>query len=78
MLNLSPDAKHKFPRENLLGCKNTIDTHARAPFSAESDSDYMDFLARLGGLEILARFENTGLMIFSRGRNAPRAESLFM
>ena len=32
MLNFSLGAKRKFSRENLLRCKNTIDTHARAPF----------------------------------------------
>ena len=29
-------------------------------------SDYMDFSARLAGLEILARFENTGLGFLAR------------
>ena len=38
----------------------------------KNDSDYMDFSARLAGLKILARFENTGLG-FSAG-----AESLSM
>ena len=67
--------KRKYPWESLLRCENTIDTHARAPFSAraeKNDSDYMDFSARLAGLKILARFENTGL-----GFSA-RAESLSM
>ena len=30
------------------------------------DSDYVDFSARLGGLKILARFENTGLGFLAR------------
>ena len=68
MLNFIPDAKQKFPRENLLRCKNTIDTRARAPFSAQVKkySNYMDFSARLAGLEILARFEITGLGFLAR------------
>ena len=32
MLNFSLRAERKFPRENLLRCKNTIDAHARALF----------------------------------------------
>ena len=54
----------KTQRESLLRCKNAVDAHARLPFSArdgKSDSDYMDFSARLARLKILARFENTGL-----------------
>ena len=37
MLNFSPGAKLKFPWESLLRFENTIDTHARAPFSAWAD-----------------------------------------
>ena len=64
MLHFSPGAKRKFPQENLLRCKSTKDTHARALFSAraeKNDSDYTDFSARLAGLEILAWFEDTWL-----------------
>ena len=59
-----------------MSCENTVDAHARVPFSARADihdSDFMDFSARLAGLKILARFEHTGL-----GFLAPRAESLSM
>ena len=41
-----------------------VQKHYSAPFSArteKNDSEYMDFSARLAGLEIQARFENTGL-----------------
>ena len=47
MFNFSPGAKRKFPWESLLRFENTIDTHARAPFSARADkmkwydSDYI-------------------------------------
>ena len=54
MLNFSPGAKRKFPWESLLRCENTVDAHARVPFSARdenNDSDYMDFLARLAELK---------------------------
>ena len=44
-----------------------VQKHYSAPFSArteKNDSEYMDFSARLAGLEIQARFENTGLGFF--------------
>ena len=37
----------------------------------KNDSDYMDFLARLAGLKILARFENTGLGFSARSELRP-------
>ena len=37
MVNYSPGAKRKFPWESLLRCENTIDTHARPPFSARAE-----------------------------------------
>ena len=57
MLNFSP-------RASLLRCENTVDAHARVPFSARDekhDSDYMDFSARLARLKVLSHLENTGL-----------------
>ena len=69
MLNFSPGAKRKFPWESLLKCKKTVDAHARIPFSArdeKNDYDYLDFSARLAGLKILARFENSGLGFLAR------------
>ena len=35
------------------------------------DSDYMDFSARLAGLKILARFEDTGLGLLVRAELRP-------
>jgi len=64
MLNFRPGIKRKFPQASLLRCENTVDAHARVPFSAQdekNDSDYMDFSARLTGVKILAWFEGTGL-----------------
>lgn len=78
MLNFGPGIKRKFPQASLLRCENTVDAHARVPFSAQdekNDSDYMDFSARLTGVKILAWFEGTGL---SPGWIAAQAESLFM
>ena len=37
----------------------------------KNDSDYMDFSARLAGLKILARFENTGLGFPARAELRP-------
>ena len=37
----------------------------------KNDSDYMDFSARLAGLKILARFENTGLGFSARAELRP-------
>ena len=66
-LNFSTGAKPKFPWqiwESLLRCENTVDAHACVSFSArdeKTDSDYVCFLARLAGLKIQGRFENTAL-----------------
>ena len=38
----------------------------------KNDSDYMDFSARLAGLKILARFENTGLGFSARAELRPQ------
>ena len=63
MLNFSPGAKRQFPWESLLRCENNRYACSRSFFSPgwKNNSDYMDFSARLAGLKILARFENTGL-----------------
>ena len=56
MLNFSLRPERKFPRENLLRCRNTIDTHVRAPFWArgwKNDGESRDCSARLPGLKIL-------------------------
>ena len=63
MVNFSPGAKRQFPWESLLRCENTIDTHARAPFSARTEE--MIEITWLF-LKILARFENTGLGFSAR------------
>ena len=70
MLNFSPGAK--FAWESLLRCENTVDAHARVPFSArdeKNDSDYIDFSVRLVGLKILAQFEDTGLGFLARAES---------
>ena len=36
------------------------------PGMKKNDSDYMDFLARLAGLKILSRFEDTGLRFLAQ------------
>ena len=67
MHNFSPDAKRKFPWESLLRCENTVNAHARVAFSARAEipfrlhGTFSDFEARLAGLKILARFEDTEL-----------------
>ena len=74
MLNFLPGVKRKLPWESLLRCENTVDAHARVPFSARderNDSDYMDISARLAGLKILARFKNTGLGFLARAELRP-------
>ena len=82
MLNFSPGAERKFPWECLLRWENTVDAHARVPFSVrdeKNDSDHMDFSARLTGQKILVRFENQyRARTFSPGWIAPLAESLSM
>ena len=57
-----------------MRCENTVDAHARVPFSAraeKNDSDYMGFSARLAQLKILARFEHTGLGVSARAELRP-------
>ena len=67
MLNFSPGPKRKFSRQNLLRCKNKINAHARASFSAQTEKNYyMNFSVRFAGLEVLAPFENTGLGVSAR------------
>ena len=67
VLNFSLGAKRKFPWESLLRCENTVNAHARVRFWARAEilfrlhETFSDFQARLAGLKILARFENTGL-----------------
>ena len=59
---------------SLLRYENTVDAHARLPLSArdeKNNSDYMDFSARLAGLKILARFEDTGLGFLARDELRP-------
>ena len=77
MLNFSPGAKRKFPSESLLRCENTVNAHARVPFSARAEIPFRlhetcsDFQFRLAGLKILARFENTGLGFSARAELRP-------
>ena len=77
MLNFSPDEKRKFPRESLLRCENTVNAHARVPFSARAEipfrlhGTFSDFQSRLAGLKILARFEDTGLGFSARAELRP-------
>ena len=77
MLNFSPGAKRKFPWESLLRCENTVNAHARVPFSARAvipfrlHETFSDFQARLAGRKILARFENTGLGFSARAELRP-------
>ena len=74
MLNFSLGAKRKFPWVSFLKCENTVDAHARIPFSArdgKNDSNYMDFLAHLARLKIQARLENTGLGFLARAELRP-------
>ena len=71
----------QFPRESLPRCENTVDAHARLPFSArdeQSNSDYMDFSACLAGLKMLARFEDTGLGFLARDELRPGRIPLHM
>ena len=74
MLNFSPGSKRKFPWESLPRCENTVDSHARVPFSTrdeKNDSDYMAFSARLAGLKILALFGITRLGFLARAELRP-------
>ena len=56
MHNFSPGTKRKFPWESLLRCENTVNAHARVPFSARAEipfrlhGTFSDFEARLAGL----------------------------
>ena len=58
-------------------CENTVCAHAGVPFSARLEFRFgykrlfSDFQARLAGLKILARFENTGLGISARAELRP-------
>ena len=64
-----------------LRCENTVDAHARVSFSAwdeKNASDYMDFSARLAGLKILARFDDTGLGFLARAELRPGLNPLSM
>ena len=77
MFNFSPGAKRKFPWESLLRCVNTVNAHARVPFSTRAEipfglhETFSDFQARLAGLKILARFEHTGLGFSARTELLP-------
>ena len=77
MHNFSPGAKRKFPSESLLRCKNTVNAYARVPFTARAEipfrlhGTFSDFQARLAGLKILARFEDTGLGFSTRAELRP-------
>ena len=53
---------------SLLRCENTVDAHARLPFSARDEGK---MIARLAGLKILARFENTGQGFLARAELFP-------
>ena len=61
-----------------MRCENTVNAHARVPFSARAEipfrlhGTFSDFQARLAGLEILARFEDTGLGFSARAELRPR------
>ena len=76
--SISARAQNANFHEKVYWCENTIDAHARVPFSArdeKDDSDYMDFSARLAGLKILARFEDTGLGFLARAELRPRTKT---
>ena len=72
--SISARAQNANFHEKVYWCENTIDAHARVRFSArdeKDDSDYMHFSARLAGLKILARFEDTGLGFLARAELHP-------
>ena len=75
MVNFSLGAKRKFPWESLLRYENIANAHARVAFSARAKvpfrlhETFLDFQARLVGLKILARFENTGLGFSARAES---------
>ena len=52
--------------ESLLRCENTVNVHARVPFSAQAEipfrlhEAFSDFQARLAGLKIQARLRIPG------------------
>ena len=77
MINFSPGAKRKYSWESLLRCENTVSAHASVPFSARAEipfrlhETFSDFQARLAGLKILGRFENTGLGFSARAELRP-------
>ena len=62
---------------SLLRCHNTVNAHARVPFSARAEilfrlhETFSDFQTRLAGLKILAQFENTGLRFSARAELRP-------
>ena len=76
-LNFSPGAKRKFPWESFLRYENTVNAHARVPFSARAEilfrlhETFSDFQARLAGLKILARSVLTGLGFSARAELRP-------
>ena len=71
MLNISPGAKRKFTemRKHSRACSRSFFRRGMK----KHDSDYMDFSARLAGLKILARFEDTGLGLLVRAELRPGA-----
>jgi len=61
----------------VLRCENTVNAHARVPFSARAEilfrlhETFSDFQARLAELKFLARFEHTGLGFSARAELRP-------